>query len=124
MEVKVEDRLKRGLAVTQENIDALAGQAGAAKRSGHVMTHRPHVSARRLIEVFETYPVLARDDEQVPSGHWKQVHEDNDDVILVDNAGLSLTGCDGAEIAPVLTMFRAVRHMATMPVRPLHCHQS
>lgn len=99
--VEVEDRLKGGLAVTEEDVDSLAGQSGAAQCSGHLVTDRPNVGGGILIDVLETYRVSPRHDEKVARGDRVKIHKDHDGLVLEHDAGLGLLRHDGTEDAPL-----------------------
>ena len=63
----VEDVLARGLAVRQEEVDALAPERGRAQRRGCQPTRLEHRRAVLRVELGERGGVRARDHERVPA---------------------------------------------------------
>lgn len=61
------------------------------------MAHRPNLSTRSSVEVFESNDVLAWHDEDVAGRDGVSVHEGHDDLVLIDHTGLVLTGRYGAK---------------------------
>ena len=87
MEVYVGNLLSRSVAVSQEEVDALAFKVAAAQRFCHTLSYTEQVSSRLLIELSERRGVMDGNDQDVPRIDGLYVHEGPAPFVFEDDAG-------------------------------------
>ena len=97
--VKVEDVLKRGLAVGDEDVDPLAADAAGTDRLLHAHRDAEGVRPGVLVHVGHRRRVLLRDEQDMPGVDGMEVHEPEEPLVFEDDARLCLARDEGAEHA-------------------------
>jgi hypothetical protein len=87
VQVHVEDRLPRRLAVSKHEIHPLAPKPRSAKRRHELMSNPHEVGGHICIEVRHRRGVFVRDNQHVSWIDRLDVHEDSASVVAVDEAG-------------------------------------
>jgi hypothetical protein len=113
VQVDVEDLLERGLSVSEEHVDAFAGQARAAQRRGQPLRHDEHVAAQCRVQVRQVGRVRPGDHQQVASVQRPDVQERDHALVGIHDAGRAAPANDVAEDAPGLAARRC--HAGILP---------
>lgn len=95
----VEDLLASRLAVSEEEVDALAIERRAPQCGRCELTDAEELGTVFGIEIGEVRRVRPWHDEEVSAYDRLDVHEDDRPLVLEDDAGLDLAGDEPAEQA-------------------------